>query len=583
MNQGIFKNENVVTNNGIFQNNASGTLDSSTGANREFRNYGSFTNAGTHISGGVFDNYIGSSTTQNGTHKGSGNFSALLFTNSSTATIAPGNPLGTVYFDSGLTNNGNINIEIGGATAGSTYDVVNVTGTATLFGVLNVSLFNNYQPPIGTQTYTILTATNRAGTFGTVNFPTLIGTTWSIAYNANSVVITSTTANTTTVTACDSYSWINNGQNYTASGTYQGNAVSGINQTLILTITPNSDNVTAVSNCGSYTWANNNQTYTQSGIYTGTTTNCVTEQLNLTITPNSDNVTAVSNCGSYTWTNNNQTYTTSGIYTGTTTNCVTEKLNLTITPNTDNVTAVSNCGSYTWANNNQTYTQSGIYTGTTTNCVTEQLNLTITPSSINTAAISACDSYVWNGTTYTASGIYTGTTTNCVIEKLNLTISNTNAPTATSNQTFCASETLANIAVTGTNIIWYNAAISGNALANTTLIQSGTTYYASQTINNCESPTRVAVTMTNGGCLANEDFDSTNFKYYPNPTNDKVSFSNSKTIDNIQITSILGQVILDRKFSTNKVDIDLSNYASGAYFVKIQSDAKEKLVKIIKQ
>ena len=303
----------------------------------------------------------------------------------------------------------------------------------------------------------------------------------------------------------------------------------------------------------------------------------------MTITPNSDNVTTISNCGSYTWTNNNQTYTTSGIYTGTTTNCVTEKLNLTITPNTDNVTAVSNCGSYTWANNNQTYTQSGIYTGTTTNCVTEQLNLTITPSSINTAAISACDSYVWNGTTYTASGIYTGTTTNCVIEKLNLTISNTNAPTATSNQTFCASETLANIAVTGTNIIWYNAAISGNALANTTLIQSGTTYYASQTINNCESPTRVAVTMTNGGCLANEDFDSTNFKYYPNPTNDKVSFSNSKTIDNIQITSILGQVILDRKFSTNKVDIDLSNYASGAYFVKIQSDAKEKLVKIIKQ
>ncbi len=44
------------------------------------------------------------------------------------------------------------------------------------------------------------------------------------------------------------------------------------------------DNTTTVTACGTYTWANNSQTYTATGIYTGTTTNCVTEKLDLTIT-----------------------------------------------------------------------------------------------------------------------------------------------------------------------------------------------------------------------------------------------------------------------------------------------------------
>jgi hypothetical protein len=90
----------------------------------------------------------------------------------------------------------------------------------------------------------------------------------------------------------------------------------------------NPTNTTTASACNSYTW--NGQTYTQSGVYTGTTANCVTESLNLTITPSSTNTTTASACNSYTW--NGQTYTQSGVYTGTTANCVTESLNLTITP-----------------------------------------------------------------------------------------------------------------------------------------------------------------------------------------------------------------------------------------------------------
>ena len=116
----------------------------------------------------------------------------------------------------------------------------------------------------------------------------------------------------------------------------------------------------------------------------------------------------------------------------------------------------------------------------------------------NTTTVTACNSYFWtnNSQTYTASGTYTGTTTNCVTEKLDLTIDITTAPTA-SAQSFCAGKTVANLAATGTDIKWYAAETGGTALINETALVTGTTYYASQTLNGCESDrTGVAVTVS---------------------------------------------------------------------------------------
>jgi gliding motility-associated-like protein len=261
---------------------------------------------------------------------------------------------------------------------------------------------------------------------------------------ATTVTITPSTTNTTQISACGTYTWANNGQTYTVSGTYSGTTTNCITETLNLTITPSTTNTSPISACGTYTWANNGQTYTTSGIYSGTTTNCITETLNLTIIPSTINTTLISACGTYTWLNNSQTYTVSGVYSGTTANCDTETLNLTIIPNTTNTTLISACGTYTWLNNGQTYTSSGTYTGTTTNCVTQTIDLTIIPSTINITPIGACGSYTWtnNGQTYTASGTYSGTTTNCITETLNLTI--TPSTTNTTPISACGTYTWAN-------------------------------------------------------------------------------------------------------------------------------------------
>ncbi|AWK07214.1 hypothetical protein HYN56_24485 [Flavobacterium crocinum] len=62
---------------------------------------------------------------------------------------------------------------------------------------------------------------------------------------------------------------------------------------------------------------------------------------------------------------------------------------------------------------------------------------------------------------------------------------------------FCIQEnaTLDNIQMTGNNIKWYNAQTGGTPLVNTTLLQNNGAYFASQTIDGCES-LRVPISVT---------------------------------------------------------------------------------------
>jgi hypothetical protein len=98
-------------------------------------------------------------------------------------------------------------------------------------------------------------------------------------------------------------------------------------------------------------------------------------------------------------------------------------------------------------------------------------------------------------TTYT----FTPTAGQCAITAtMTITVNTTSTPTGTATQTFCASPapTVADLAATGTGIQWYAAATGGTTLASITALVSGTTYYASQTLNACESTTRLTVTVT---------------------------------------------------------------------------------------
>lgn len=60
-------------------------------------------------------------------------------------------------------------------------------------------------------------------------------------------------------------------------------------------------------------------------------------------------------------------------------------------------------------------------------------------------------------------------------------------PTVASTQSFCNEAIVNDLKATGSNIKWYSQALGGSQLASNTSLISGNTYYASQTVNGCES------------------------------------------------------------------------------------------------
>ncbi|MBN9296363.1 MAG: hypothetical protein J0I41_05090, partial [Filimonas sp.] len=99
-----------------------------------------------------------------------------------------------------------------------------------------------------------------------------------------------------------------------------------------------------------------------------------------------------------------------------------------------------------------------------------------------------------DGTTYYATQTANGCESASRLA-VKVSITATAAPTGSATQTFCAinNPTVANLVATGTSIQWYAASTGGVALASTTALVDGTTYYASQTANGCESASRLAV------------------------------------------------------------------------------------------
>lgn len=108
-----------------------------------------------------------------------------------------------------------------------------------------------------------------------------------------------------------------------------------------------------------------------------------------------------------------------------------------------------------------------------------------------------------NGQTYYASQTINGCESNKTA--IQVTINETPKPTGNSAQDFCASSspTLANLVVTGTSLIFYDAA--GNILPLTTPLVHGVTYFVTQTLNNCESEKlAIAVTLSTNNVPAND-------------------------------------------------------------------------------
>ena len=227
-------------------------------------------------------------------------------------------------------------------------------------------------------------ASSSSGTFYLFDAVNTTDNDFAITGDLNACV---SSTSSTTLSICSSatpYSW--NTQSLSASGIYTATLtnVSGCDSiaTLNLTVTNSTSNSTTASACDSYTWNANATTYTTSGTYSSVS-GCNTENLALTISSSLSNNTAASACMSYAWLVDGNTYTTSGVYVYAN-GCSTQTLTLIINTPSTFANTVNALGCYTWSVNSVTYTLTGVYTLTMANAATGcadvyTLNLTVTP------------------------------------------------------------------------------------------------------------------------------------------------------------------------------------------------------------
>jgi len=79
-----------------------------------------------------------------------------------------------------------------------------------------------------------------------------------------------------------------------------------------------------------------------------------------------------------------------------------------------------------------------------------------------------------------------------------------------------------------------------------------------------------------------DDFKGYEFQAYPNPVNNVLNLQANEAISNVAIFNVLGQEVYRANINAMTSQVDMSQMASGAYFVKVNIGGTEGTVKVIK-
>ncbi|MNK85897.1 hypothetical protein D3C87_1057940 [compost metagenome] len=231
---------------------------------------------------------------------------------------------------------------------------------------------------------------------------------------------------------------------------------------------------------------------------------------------------------------------TATIKCGSETQTITKEITITNSPNNFTLNSIYSCEANSGSGISNSFNTSGIHAtviGNQADLIVEYTNQS--GVSLPSPLPNPYTNTVKNEEIITVKS-YFKTNPSCFVEKdfKLITISKPQNPTSNSPQSFCIQQnaTLASVQITGQNIKWYDAQTAGALLSNTTGLQNGVIYYASQTINGCESErTPVTINIQNtlaptgnanqpfctgqNPTIANIEITGTSIKWYDNPTN----------------------------------------------------------------
>ena len=342
------------------------------------------------------------------------------------------------------------------------------------------------------------------------------------------------------------------------------------------------------SACDTFTWAQNGSTYTLSGVYNDTLLGSAVNgcdsirSLDLTILNSTSGTDAQTACGAYTWIDG-MTYTTSN---ATATYLLTNAagcdslvtLDLIVLPLGVNLTTHVQCDSaYTWAQTGQTYAVTGIYNDTIFGAGANgcdslvSLDLTIGATTVNNVSELSCGPYLSPaGNVYTTSGSYTELLTSSAgcdsTLIINLIVENLNVGVTSSAETITAN-------LLGASYQWIDCntllPIAGQTGQSFTATANGS-YAVIVSSSNC-SDTSACTTINTIG-LSQWEIENS-ITLYPNPVSgNQIHIAFDGMINEVQVFDLLGRRI-DAKLHSSEKFVDISNLNAGRYIMKLVLDS----------
>src|SRR5690606_38377634 len=132
----------------------------------------------------------------------------------------------------------------------------------------------------------------------------------------------------------------------------------------------------------------------------------------------------------------------------------------------------------------------------------------------------------------------------------------------------------------GENLTWYADQELTLEIGADTVAVDGTTYYVTQTIDECTSE---ALAITVEVTLGMDDIaESAMLKYYPNPVEDFLNISSKSNMTHIEIINIVGQTVISYDMNATDARINMTELSKGNYFVKININGTVKVIKVVR-
>ena len=108
-------------------------------------------------------------------------------------------------------------------------------------------------------------------------------------------------------------------------------------------------------------------------------------------------------------------------------------------------------------------------------------------------------------------------------------------------------------------------------------------FYAESTASNEDIDFFVDNFSVTSTSLGIQEVSTLQFKYFPNPVNDKLTINAQTNVDNIVVLNMLGQVVSSQRPNSLNCMVDMAELRTGVYFVQVSIGNSTQTVRVLKQ